>query len=347
MSVKDVALQRETHKQGKLFLKVMKVCSSIKVGMVLLFLLIGASVAGTIISIKGYDVYHSVGFSILLLLICSVIFLRSVWQFSILYSSTARARVSSWGSLFVHVAILLIVMGALYGNQYGFKEEINLPVGSSYEINNSKYGIDEPFTLQLQNFETRYNPDHSVSDWVSYIVILGEGEEAATHEIKVNHPYTYHGVSVYQSSFGMAMKTQYLSNGGAVLQEASLEEGNAMVLEGQSGMMIRFMRYIPGPTPQVLYIVYKEGREYDWGSVPLGSSKSIGNAMGMVSFKEAQPFSGLLIKRDPGIPLVWTGFVLLALGFFLSLYKKDNTVFEPQRHNTTNVVHKGEKEKIS
>ncbi|AIF53587.1 cytochrome c biogenesis protein ResB [Pelosinus sp. UFO1] len=346
MAEKDVALQGEAHKQSKLFLKAMKVCSSIKVGMVLLLLLIGASMAGTIISVKGYDVYHSLGFRILLLLVCSAIFLRSVWQFSILYSSKARTRLSSWGSLLVHVAILLIVMGALYGNQYGFNEEINLPVGRTYEINNAKYGINDSFTLQLQNFETRYNPDRSVSDWVSYIIILGEGEEAAAQEIKVNHPYTYHGVSIYQSSFGMAMRTQYLSNGGAVLQEASLEEGNAMVIEEQPGMMIRFIRYIPSPTPQVLYIVYKEGREYDWGSLPLGSSKSIGNAMGMVSFKEAQPFSGLLIKRDPGIPLVWTGFVLLAFGFFVSLYKKDNTVFEPQRHNTTNVVHKGEKEKI-
>jgi len=323
MTKQNLAIQSITNKQRKRFFQVVHACTSMKAAMMLLVLLIGAAMAGTIVPIERYDVYHSLGFRLLLTLVCSTIFISSIRQFAALCRTEVWKQLASWGPLMVHTAILLIVTGALYGNLYGFNAEINLPVGKKYEITNDKYaGIKEPFMICLQQFETQHYADGSVSDWISHISIEKEEQEVLVQEVKVNHPLTFSGVSIYQSSFGMAIETQYLDNDGKVLQEANVGETEMMRIQGQPAMVIQPVRYVGGAVPQVLYIVYKEGREYDWGAVPLGSSRPIGDGMGMVRFPKVQPFSGLMIKRDPGIPLVWSGFILLTLGFFVSLYKK-------------------------
>jgi cytochrome c biogenesis protein len=325
MAERDIVIQCVA-KQRKRFFQIVHSCISMKVAMMLLFLLIGVAMAGTVISPQRYDVYHSMGFRLLLTLVCCSTFVCSMRQFTSLCRSGGKQRLASWGTFTVHIAIVLIVLGALYGNLYGFSHEINLPVGKGYEITHDQYdGIAEPFRIHLQDFETRYYADGSVSDWVSHIRIEQDGQEVVSQEVKVNHPLTYNEVSIYQSSFGMAIQTQYLDTTGKVLQEASLGEGRRMILEGQPDMMILPVRYIGGPNPQIWYIVYKDGREYDWGVAPLGSSRFVGT--GMIKFLEVQPFSGLLIKYDPGIPLVWLGFILLTLGFFVSLYKRNSNRF--------------------
>lgn len=41
---------------------------------------------------------------------------------------------------------------------------------------------------------------------------------------------------------------------------------------------------------------------------------------GLLIFQSVEDLSGLLIKHDPGLQLVYAGLTLLATGFFLSLY---------------------------
>ncbi len=319
MNEQDVIIQQTTYR--KKLSQILHILTSMKTAMALLMLLAVAAMLGTVISPQSYDIYHSIGFRLLLTLICGSTFICSMKQLAALCLLNTWRQLVPWGTLAVHMAIVVIGLGALYGNVYGFSEEIHLSVGKNYEINEEKYrGIGEPFTLHLENFETQYYADGTVSDWISHIRVEQNGQNEFTQEVKVNHPLIYQGVSIYQSSFGMAIQTQYLDAAGNVLQEASLGEGRGMVLEGDT--VILPVRYIGGMNPQIMYIVYKGGREYDWGAAPLGSSRFIGSQMGMVKFTEAQPFSGLLIKRDPGIPLVWSGFLLLAVGFFASLYKK-------------------------
>jgi cytochrome c biogenesis protein len=342
MAEQDIVIRCMANKQIKRFFQIVYAFTSMRVAMVLLLLLVGAAMAGTVISPQRFDVYQSAGFRLLLALICCSTFVCSMRQFASLCRSRAKQELAPWGTFTIHIAIVLIVLGALYGNVYGFSHEINLPVGKAYGITRDKYdGIAEPFTIHLKDFETRYYADGSVSDWVSHIDIENNGQEVVSQEVKVNQPLTYKGVSIYQSSFGMAIQTQYLDSTGRILQEASLGEGRTMMLEGQPDMMILPVRYIGGAAPQIWYIVYKGGREYDWGAAPVGDSRLVGT--GMIRFSEVQPFSGLLIKHDPGIPLVWSGFILLTLGFFASLYKKNSyTFYEPQQHNAIIVAHKGE-----
>lgn len=327
MAEQDFMIRQITNKKGKTFWETIYSCTSMKSAMLLLMILTGAAMLGTVISPRQYDVYQSAGFRLLLTLVCGSTLLCSMRQFMVLCRSGMWRELARWGTFTVHAAVVLIALGALYGNVYGFSEEINLLVGKGYEINREKYaGTNDPFQLYLEDFKTEYYADGSESDWISRIRIEKDGQGILTQEVKVNHPLIYQGVSIYQSSFGMAIQTQYLDVSGKVVQEASLAEGQGMTIEDQPDMMVLPVQYIKGATPLVMYIIYKDGQEYGWGAAPLNNARFISPKLGMVKFTAIQPFTGLLIKRDPGIPLVWLGFILLVLGFFASLYKKNSLI---------------------
>lgn len=245
-----------------------------------------------------------------------------------------RGRMAPWGTLTVHLSVLIIAAGALYGNLFGFSEDIALPVGSSVEISGSKYpGVGQPFTLRLNSFNTEYYSDGTVSDWISDISVDNSGREVLSKQVMVNQPLTYNGIMVYQSSFGTAVQTKLIASDGSLVKEASISE-NELLEAG--GIVVRPVRYIPdfnpmspmvsnsaNPfNPHVLYIVYDHGREVNWGAAKLGESISLGRNRGSVIFTAAQPFSGLQVKYDPGIPAVWFGFAMMTAGFFISLYSK-------------------------
>lgn len=245
-----------------------------------------------------------------------------------------RGRLAPWGTFAVHLSILVIMIGALYGNLYGVSRDIALPVGSSVEITNVEYpGVDKPFILRLNHFTTEYYEDGAVSDWVSDITVAQNGQDVLTREVKVNQPLNFNGVTVYQFYYGTTLHTQFFDSQGNMIKEAGVAERE--MLES-NGIVVRPVRFIPdfNPTqpmvslspelrnPHVLYIIYYNGREVDWGAAKIGDEVSLGKNLGTVKFTAAQPFSGLQVKQDPGVPVVWCGFIMMTIGFFMSLYTR-------------------------
>lgn len=246
-----------------------------------------------------------------------------------------RGRMAPWGILAVHLSILIVAVGALYGNLYGFSQDVVLPVGGSCQLTIPNYGDNQsPLRLKLNGFETRYYPDGSVSDWVSDIAVEMDGSEGLRQQVKVNQPLEYAGVRVYQHTFGTVIRTELVDDRDNVVRQADVPEGEVLALDT---VAIRPVRYIPDldparpmmksrstepRNPHVLYIIYHQGREYAWGTAKIGEAVILGDRLGSIRFTEGKPFSGLQVKGDPGIPVVWSGFMIMAVGFFISLYSR-------------------------
>lgn len=243
----------------------------------------------------------------------------------------------SWGILLAHVSVLLIACGAVWGSWYGYTMTVKLPVGGAYTVTAGQ----EPFVVRLHQFSTEYYPDGSVSDWISDIGIEAGGREVLRQAVKVNHPLDYHGIRLYQSSYGTAIKTVVADAAGQVVQQAAVAEQELLSLTGSTDMAILPVGYMPdrrhlrdqlpvmgqAKNPYVLYVLYNGGEEQSWGAAALGQPVALGPGSGTVTFTGTVPFSGVQIKHDPGMPLVWLGFALMAAGFFLGLYVRYRCVW--------------------
>lgn len=311
---------------------------SMRAGMLLLGLIGAAALVGTI----RPAIYHSWWFFTLEALLCLNVTACSIRRLPVLVkAASGRMRAKSgaertawlkpWATFAVHLSIPLIAAGGMIGNAYGFQEEILLPAGGVHTVLPAG---GKQFDLRLNAFSTEYYPDGSVSDWISDITVSSAAQKADRVQVKVNHPLEFQGVSIYQQSYGTAIKTDIIDR-GKVIQSSDLAERDRLLIDEASGLAVQVVRYIPdfdpgrpmisrsnqNDNPYVLYIVYAGGREMSWGAAPLGEAVKLGQTLS-VRFVEAVPVSGLLIKHNPGLPVVWLGFGLMTTGFFGSLIRR-------------------------
>lgn len=234
-----------------------------------------------------------------------------------------KGRLAPWGTLAVHLSLLLVVVGALHGRLSGYAGDIVLPVGGSHQLSPDRYpGLSTPVTIRLDRFDTVYNPDGTVADWVSNVTLDQGGREPLSRAIRVNHPLAHEGLTIYQMSHGSLFGTQFLATDGAVIREAGLREREILAVDDASGLAIQPL-YVTA-RGRIAYVVYQGDRPLAWGASRPGENIALGG--GAVRFTAVTPCSGLQVKHDPGLPLVWSGFFLMAAGFFLSLYARRTTL---------------------
>ncbi|GMH32771.1 hypothetical protein BSKO_00605 [Bryopsis sp. KO-2023] len=242
----------------------------------------------------------------------------------------------------VHASMLLALAGMVWGIFGGFKGTAMVPEGQEFTIErawrpNSPVAIAPASgknIVHVDNFKVDYNSDGSVEQFYSQLSILDEDRHLITNkEISVNDPLRSQGVTMYQSSWSMAAMN--LVAKGSPLQP---EDGSPMTLamaslkgrKGISGQV--WATFIPtGETKENGVPLGVSALARDFQSVVLYDSK--GEFAGVRRPTSGTPITidgmdiviqdivgstGLEIKSDPGVPLVYAGFGGMMLTTLLS-----------------------------
>ncbi|MEB3228472.1 MAG: cytochrome c biogenesis protein [Synechocystis sp.] len=231
------------------------------------------------------------------------------------------------GPIIVHAAMLIILGGAIWGALSGFFAQQMAPSGTSFKVENiieagalSARQIPQDWGIKVNRFWIDYTPDGIIDQFYSDLsVIDDQGQELDRQTISVNHPLRYHGVTFYQTNWGIAgVKVQInnspilqlpmaplpTQNGGQlwgafIPTKTDMSEGVALLAKDLQGTMIVYDQQ------GELANAVREGSELDINGVTLKILELVGS-------------TGLQIKADPGIPFVYTGFGLLMLGVIMS-----------------------------
>jgi len=118
-----------------------------------------------------------------------------------------KGRFHKWGYIFVHVAMLVILVGGWIGAEFGFRGNMAVPEGrSESEISflkgTSVEYLKMPFEIRCDDFEINFFSTGAPSEFRSTLTIIEDGKEVMTSDIIVNEPLYYKGVRIYQASFG-------------------------------------------------------------------------------------------------------------------------------------------------
>ncbi|MBP1763973.1 MAG: ccsB [Firmicutes bacterium] len=258
-----------------------------------------------------------------------------------------KGQIAPWGTLLVHISVLLIASGAFYGSVNGFRYTIQLTPGETVVIGSSDYpGAGQSFSLALKNFATERYSNGQVSDWISSLEIIQDGKTTAAQDVKVNHPLSYQGISFYQSSYTNVYQAR-LRFSGLPDQTIQLQEKQPYILDDQQGIAVMPVRYLPDFDPQnpmvsrspnpvnphIIYLTYAGGRPLGMNAIPMEKTISLPGSPLEFIFHSVQEASGLEVKYDPGLPVVFSGFILMSLAFFASLYPQRRTVYVEIRPN--------------
>ncbi|KAB2954602.1 cytochrome c biogenesis protein ResB [Heliorestis acidaminivorans] len=245
-----------------------------------------------------------------------------------------KGRYGIWGSFITHISLLVILIGAVIGIYFGTEGRIAAEVGRTFSLN-EVYQLtpDEDFKVRVDDFKTIYREDGSVDAWISTLTVIDEGQEVLTEEIRVNHPLNYKGYKFYQSFYGSYIPTQVSSPGAPEGLEITITERDFVPVPG-TNLGVWVAQYIPDfdpnlgwvskspdpNNPRIIYVLYRGNQQIGIGAAKIGEPEILADGEGAITFQDYQPYTGLSVRKDPGVWTVWIGSGLMILGLGLSFY---------------------------
>lgn len=246
------------------------------------------------------------------------------------------------GPIIVHASMLLILAGSIWGAMTGFFAQELVPSGETFRIQNifdagpwAAAQIPKDWSVKVNRFWIDYTPEGTVDQFYSDLSVLNDqGNEVDRQTIHVNKPLRHNGVTLYQADWGIAAVKLRLNNsptlqipmalldtggqgriwGTWVPTKTDLSDGVSLVAKDLQGMLLVY------DNSGKLISTVREGMATDVNGVMLSIAEVVGS-------------TGLQIKADPGIPLVYAGFGLLMLGVVMS-YVSHSQIWALQDNHT-------------
>ena len=229
-----------------------------------------------------------------------------------------RGVVGRVGPLLVHTGLVLLLIGAAWGALSGQRLERFLAPGRSLDLLDPA-GANR-LSLTLEQFSITRDPAGRPEQFQSTLTLSPPGKEEELRTISVNHPLRYQGMTVYQADWSLAAITVQIGR-SPMLQ---LPLSTFPELGDQIWGLVLPTRP-DGSEPVFLSTSSEQGpvQVFDANGALLSNLRPGGEGADVRGLPlrviDILPASGLLLKRDPGVPLVYAGFAITLLGGALSM----------------------------
>jgi len=239
----------------------------------------------------------------------------------------------------VHFSMILILFGTIVGSLFGFKSQEIVPKTENFHIQNilinGPSSIIPKTSARINDFWITYTKTKTISQFYSDISILDtQGNETIRKTIYVNYPLIYNGVYYYQTDWNLiGLRFQNLNN-------QIIEYPLINIFGNQDKVWLTWVSNNQIPKEGVIIIIDNlEG----YCSIYDNTGEFLGNLELNETVNFKQPITlleiisstGLQIKTDPGIPLIYSGFFFLMISTLISyitysqvwMVKKNKQIF--------------------
>jgi len=229
--------------------------------------------------------------------------------------------------------------------------------------------------IQCNDFDISFYESGAPKEYRSSLTLLQGGKVVMQKEIVVNDPLRYGGINLFQSSYGQIDRPRNLAGGKppeeitlgfmsiesgmqyekkvAMGQVVQMPEGNGTFVIKEYRPSAVFMGQDIGAS--LVGVINREGEEAVQVLLPTRFSKFDRMRKGKVFIsiletkgespaepvnQEPHYYTGLQVTKDPGVWVVYTGFMMMILGCFI-------TFFMSHQRLCIAVIEKGSKSEIT
>lgn len=224
--------------------------------------------------------------------------------------------------IIVHFSMILVLLGTIIGSLFGFKAQEIVPKTESFHIqnilSNGQLTTIPKTSARINDFWITYTKNKTISQFYSDISILDtKGNEIKRKTISVNYPLVDNNVYYYQTDWnliGLRFQTEQnyiieypllnLNNNSNkiwlswIATTNFLDEGFIVIADNLQGYCS----------------IYNEIGQF-LGNVELNETIDLKSPLTLIEIISS---TGLQIKTDPGIPIIYAGFFFLMLSTLIS-----------------------------
>ncbi len=269
--------------------------------------------------------------------------------FSAFAEKGAWTRLAFYGT---HLGIIVLLFGALLGSLFGIDAHVNIPEGKSVgsvQLRSSGITVPLGFEIQCNDFNIAYYSTGAVKEYRSGLVILENGKAVVERDIIVNDPLTYKGFTLYQSSYGtVPARTKILNLTNRATKEVTqveIERGKTIPFPGGEKFLtlkaVKKNHTLMGQEVGETYVCeITQAGEAPVEVVlptrfPSYDKMRKGEWILNVAKQEKQFYTGISVTKDPGVWMVYTGFIMLLAGCFISFFMSHKKIFIAVMKNHT------------
>jgi len=265
-----------------------------------------------------------------------------------------KGKYSPLNTTIVHTGILIIMLGALIGSMFGTEGKMALPENktkasfTAFVSRGDTLILPLGFAIKCNKFKIEYYQDNPEmpSQYYSEVEILERGRSVKKKTISVNKPLFYKGTNIYQSSYDIwqIFNFKIVWKGKEFLVSTSLRE-KAEISDPELALIpLRYIENYPGENskssgPAVLiHLIENNKMRHPFPvfsepvNVPMDTSSLKISFIGLKN----QNMTILQVTRNPGIPVIWTGFIVLIAGLFLiCFYRHERCYIAIEKKSST------------
>jgi cytochrome c biogenesis protein len=264
-----------------------------------------------------------------------------------------KGRYARLGVYVTHLSIIVIMLGAVIGIFFGFNGYLPLQEGYASDIAYAKDNTAHKlgFTIRCDDFDVEF---YDMSDmpkvFKSRLTVIKDGKEVLKKVVEVNSPLRYGGYTFYQSNYGMVpdAKGYFIlkirgSSGKTVTVNRML--GESFVIPGteivgtiknfspalatdNSGKTFTYSDMMNNPAVYIEFSDRGKAKYSGWILRRFPSTWRLpdGNIVELVDYWGVQ-YTGLQVRKDPGVWLVYLGSGIMTLGLYLAFFMSHRRIW--------------------
>ena len=224
--------------------------------------------------------------------------------------------------IIVHFSMILVLLGTIVGSLFGFKAQEIVPKTETFHIQNiltnGQLTLVPKTSARINDFWITYTKNKTVSQFYSDVSILdNQGNETNRKTISVNYPLISNSVYYYQTDWNLiGLRFQNLKN-------EIIEYPLINVFNNQNKVWLTWISNNFSLNDGIITIIdnlegyssiYNKNGEF-LGNIELNERINLEVPLNLVEIISS---TGLQIKTDPGIPIIYSGFFFLMVSTLIS-----------------------------
>lgn len=231
-----------------------------------------------------------------------------------------KGMIGRFAPIVVHISMLFILFGAFLGFLNGYTAQEMIPEHEYVHIQNltgagpfSK--VPQDLLVQVEKFRIEYNLDGAPSQYYSNINLFENDKKVVEDLIYVNKPLKYKGIFIYQTDWNIN-GIRFLINEKSIQipMLSKLIANNQKAWIGSLTINQKNYNFVIKQLDDNILLYDNNGNFLQ--NLRLGIQFEIDN--NKIDISNILVSSGLQLKSDPGIPVVYSGFLLLMISSLLS-----------------------------